>query len=272
MKRFLILVGAAALLLSCNNAARREAAREQARLDSIARAEAVRDSIAAAKKHKRRVKEAEITAASLPEEPVFDIITNLGTIKVRLFKDTPHHRDNFVKLALAGYYDSLLFHRVIKDFMIQGGDPFTRDTARADMYGQGGPDYTIPAEFIRDEEGQLVHRHKKGALAAARRGDFANPMKESSGSQFYIVQNEANCLHLDGEYTVFGETVAGLAVIDKIAGLKTDRYDRPLRDVRIRKIRPDKELNKPDKKVEAEQSGDAPAPAEEEEEEEEDGI
>lgn len=273
MKRFLLLLGLSALLFSCNNAARREAAREQARLDSIARAEAVRDSIAAAKKLKKRIKEAEVTAAELPEEPVFDIITNLGTIKVRLFKDTPKHRDNFVKLALAGYYDSLLFHRVIKDFMIQGGDPFTRDTARADMYGQGGPDYTIPAEFVKDEEGQPLHRHVKGALAAARRGDFANPMKESSGSQFYLVSSEVNCRHLDGEYTVFGETVAGLNVIDKIAAVKTDRYDRPVRDVRIRRIKPDKELNKADAKVEAEKGKDLPAaPDTQEPEEEEPGI
>ncbi len=201
-----------------------------------------------------------------PEEPIFDILTSMGTIRVKLYKDTPKHRANFIRLALTHYYDGLLFHRVVEDFVIQGGDPFTRDSTRLEEWGEGGPGYTIDPEIVPE------HTHKKGALAAARRGNYANPMKESSGSQFYLVQNADNCKHLDGEYTVFGETVAGLAVIDKIAGLKTDRYDRPLRDVRIRKIRPDKELNKPDKKVEAEQSGDAPAPAEEEEEEEEDGI
>lgn len=181
-------------------------------------------------------------AKTLPPTPVFDIVTNMGTIKVRLFSDTPRHRDNFEKLALAGYYDSLLFHRVINGFMIQGGDPFTRDTSKVAEYGQGGPDYTIPAE-MRDSTGTPLHRHSKGALAAARRGNLANPFKESSGSQFYIVQNPDNCVHLDGEYTVFGETVAGFNVIDKIAGVKTDRLDRPVNDVRIITIKPDKELN-----------------------------
>ena len=189
-------------------------------------------------------------AKKLPEEPVFDIVTNYGTIKVRLYKDTPRHKANFEKLALAGYYDSLLFHRVINGFMIQAGDPYTRDTAKVEMYGMGGPNYTIPAE-MRDADGNPLHRHKKGALAAARRGDIANPFKESSGSQFYIVQNADNCVHLDGEYTVFGETVAGLNVIDKIAQAKTDRLDRPVRDIRILKITPDEELNKIQREKEA---------------------
>ena len=182
-------------------------------------------------------------AGQLPEEPVFDIVTTLGTIRVKLYKDTPRHRDNFEKLALSGYYDSLLFHRVINGFMIQGGDPFTRDTARVAEYGQGGPDYTLPAE-MRDADGKPLHRHKKGALAAARRGDLANPYKESSGSQFYLVQDPDHCIHLDGEYTVFGETVAGLNVIDKIAAVETDRYDRPVTDVRILRVRPNDELNR----------------------------
>ncbi|MBO4467477.1 MAG: peptidylprolyl isomerase [Bacteroidales bacterium] len=181
-------------------------------------------------------------AKALPASPVFDIVTNMGTITVRLFSDTPLHRNNFEKLALSGYYDDLLFHRVINGFMIQGGDPYTRDTSKVELYGQGGPSYTIPAE-MRDPEGNPLHRHVKGALAAARRGDIANPFKESSGSQFYIVQNPDNCKHLDGEYTVFGETVSGFNVIDKIAGVKTDRLDRPVSDVRIISIKPDKELN-----------------------------
>ena len=126
--------------------------------------------------------------------------------------------------------------------MIQGGDPFTKDTTLVDRYGEGGPSYTIPAE-MRDSLGQPLHRHKKGALAAARRGDLANPFKESSGSQFYLVQDPDNCIHLDGEYTVFGETVAGFNVIDKIASVPTDRHDRPLNEVKIVKIRPNSELN-----------------------------
>jgi peptidyl-prolyl cis-trans isomerase B (cyclophilin B) len=167
----------------------------------------------------------------------------MGTIRVKLYKDTPRHNANFQKLALSGYYDSLLFHRVINHFMIQGGDPFTRDTSLVDRYGEGGPSYTIPAEMV-DSEGAPLHRHKKGALAAARRSNVANPYKASSGSQFYLVQNPDNCIHLDGEYTVFGETIAGLNVIDKIAATPTDPYDRPLTEVRILNIKPNNELNK----------------------------
>ena len=200
------------------------------------------------KKQDAEVAPADTTAAaaamsSLPEEPVYDIVTNMGTIRVKLYKDTPRHNANFQKLALSGYYDSLLFHRVINHFMIQGGDPFTRDTSKVEQWGEGGPGYTLPAE-MRDSDGNPLHRHKKGALAAARRGDFANPYKESSGSQFYLVQDPDNCVHLDGEYTVFGETVAGLNVIDKIAALPTDRRDRPVQEVRILKIRANEELNK----------------------------
>ena len=197
-----------------------------------------------------KMSETELAAklAALPEEPVMDIVTSMGTIKVRLFKDTPRHRDNFVKLALSGYFDNQVFHRVIDSFMIQGGDPLSRDTLYIDTWGQGGPGYTLPAE-MRDAEGNPLHRHKKGALAAARRGDLANPFKESSGSQFYLVQNPDNCVHLDGEYTVFGETVAGFNVIDKIAATPTDRYDRPITPVVIYSVRPDEEMNKIDEKT-----------------------
>ena len=165
-------------------------------------------------------------------EPEFDIVTTEGTIRVKLYEKTPKHRENFCKLVADHYYDSLLFHRVINGFMIQTGDPYTRDESKADLYGQGGPDYTIPAEFVNE------YYHKKGALAAARRGDIANPRKSSSGSQFYIVQDEMNCIHLDGQYTVFGETIDGLDVIDKIAAAPTDRRDRPVQDIRIITIRP----------------------------------
>jgi len=220
---------AVAMVSGCSNGAKKaaaeaEAAAEQARLDSIAAAEQ------AAKE-----KTAMDIIATLPEEPVFDIVTNLGTIKVKLYSKTPKHRENFAKLALTGYYDSLLFHRVINGFMIQGGDPYTRDTSAAAVakYGQGGPGYTIPAEFVPE------YTHKKGALAAARRGDVANPMKESSGSQFYIVQNADACAQLDGAYTVFGETVSGLDIIDRIAQVATDQRDKPLMDVRIQTIKLD---------------------------------
>ena len=224
MKKFVYVALVLALMAGCKN--RSQSAQEAVNMEP-------QDSLAALK-----------AAKALPEEPVFDIVTTMGTIRVKLYKDTPRHRDNFEKLALGGYYDSLLFHRTINGFMIQGGDPFTKDTSKVELYGQGGPSYTIPAE-MRDTLGTPLHRHKKGALAAARRGDLANPFKESSGSQFYLVQDPDNCTHLDGEYTVFGETVAGLNVIDKIAAVPTDRYDRPLQDVRIIRIRPNNELNSP---------------------------
>ena len=197
----------------------------------------------------------------LPQEPVFDIVTSMGTIRVKLYKNTPKHRDNFIKLALSHYYDDLLFHRVMDGFMIQGGDPYTRDTTRFEEWGEGGPGYTIDAE-IRPE-----YTHKKGALAAARRGNLANPMRESSGSQFYLVQDSTACKHLDGEYTVFGEAVGGLNVIDRIARVKTDRYDRPLRPVTIVRIRPNTQLNKRalEEEQRAREAAENPDPAEGEE-------
>ena len=230
MKKYLYLMIALAVLAGCKN---RNKAKEAADAvpEEIELTVEPTDTLAAQK-----------AAEALPEEPVFDIVTNMGTIRVKLYKDTPRHRDNFEKLALSGYYDSTLFHRVINGFMIQGGDPFTKDTALVAQYGEGGPKYTIPAE-MRDADGAPLHRHKKGALAAARVGDLANPFKASSGSQFYLVQDPDHCVHLDGEYTVFGETVAGLNVIDKIAAVATDRRDRPMADVRILSIRPNPELN-----------------------------
>ena len=206
---------------SCgNNAKKAESEAEQAaREDSLRQAE--------------KMAEAEALMQKLEEEPIFDIQTNLGMIKVKLYSKTPKHKANFEKLALSGFYDGILFHRVIDGFMIQGGDPNTKDTTLVEKYGQGGPGYTIPAEIIPD------YRHKKGALAAARRGDAANPERESSGSQFYLVQSEETCAQLDGAYTVFGETVEGLDVIDRIAKVATDRRDRPISDVRIISIKLD---------------------------------
>ena len=170
--------------------------------------------------------------AELGEEPMLKIKTTDGTMTVRLYSQTPLHRDNFVKLAQSGFYNGLLFHRIIKGFMIQGGDPFTKDSTKIAQFGTGGPGYTLPAEIVPGLT------HKKGALAAARRGDQVNPAKESSGSQFYIVQDPDNCVHLDGEYTIFGEVVDGLSVIDKIASERTDFRDRPLKKVEIISITP----------------------------------
>ncbi len=165
-------------------------------------------------------------------EPEFDMVTSLGTMRIKLYSMTPKHRDNFVKLVKEKYYDGLRFHRVIEGFMIQGGDPYSRDTSKIDLWGQGGPDYTVPAEFVNQ------YWHKKGAIAAARKGDMANPTKASSGSQFYIVHDENNCLHLDGQYSIFGEVIEGLDVIDRIAAVPTDRYDRPYEDVMIISVTP----------------------------------
>ena len=160
-------------------------------------------------------------------EPEFDIVTTHGTMRIKLYDKTPKHRENFTKLVAEKYYDGIRFHRVIEGFMIQAGDPYSRDTSMISMWGQGGPDYTVPAEFVNE------YWHKKGALAAARKGDMANPKKASSGSQFYIVHDENACLHLDGQYSIFGEVIEGLDVIDKIAAVPVDRMDRPYEDVII---------------------------------------
>ena len=221
----LCFIGAAALLCSCGNSSRK--AQEQQAAE-----QAAADSVAAAQLEKQVMEK----IATLPAEPVFNIITSMGVIKVKLYSDTPRHRENFAKLALEKYYDGTLFHRVINGFMIQGGDPLSKDPANKAKFGTGGPDYTVPAEFVPE------HTHKKGALAAARRGDAANPLKESSGSQFYIVQDAAACAALDGDYTVFGETVEGFDVIDAIAAVQTDARDCPLQDVKIITVKLDEEL------------------------------
>lgn len=224
MKKTLSIICIASIALlavSCGQNSRKAKAEAQAQAEQVEQARL--DSIKTAEKEMNAIEK----LAQLPEEPMFDIITNCGTMVVKLYSKTPKHRDNFAKLALSGFYDGLLFHRVINGFMIQGGDPLTKDPANAAYFGTGGPDYTVPAEFIPE------YKHKKGALAAARRGDAANPYRESSGSQFYIVQDENACRQLDGQYTVFGETVEGLKVIDEIASVETDRRDRPVNDVKI---------------------------------------
>lgn len=165
-------------------------------------------------------------------ETLLDVVTSEGTIRIKLYEDTPKHRENFLKLASEGFYDNVLFHRVINGFMIQTGDPLTKSFDNPSQYGTGGPGYTIPAEILPH------YTHKKGALAAARQGDFVNPRRESSGSQFYLVHDPKHCVHLDGQYTIFGETVEGLDVIDAIAAKRTNPNDRPLEDVRILCILP----------------------------------
>ena len=194
--------------------------------------------------------------------------TTKGDIELKLYDATPQHRDNFVKLVKECAYDSLLFHRVIRDFMIQGGDPDSKDAAPGVFLGEGDRPYTVPAEFSLDEG--IFHR--RGVLAAAREGDDVNPEQRSSAMQFYIVWGKifdeqgldnvqkrldertggrvkltpemrevyktvGGTPHLDGQYTVFGEVVSGLDVVDAIQQVPTDGNDRPLDDVRIIRAR-----------------------------------
>ncbi|MDR2362626.1 MAG: peptidylprolyl isomerase [Prevotellaceae bacterium] len=193
----------------------------------------------------------------LGDSPKLVIETTYGNITVKLYAETPLHRDNFLNLASTGYYDGVIFHRVIEGFMIQTGDPDSKQPVKGKMYGMGGPKERIPAEIIPG-----IY-HKKGALAAARDN---NPQKASSGSQFYIVQGnvftpnelaqveqrgialtpEQKELYstvggspwLDGAYTVFGEVVDGMDVIDKIAAVQKDGHDRPIEDIFILRIKP----------------------------------
>ena len=205
------------------------------------------------------------------KEQKMKIETTEGEITLKLYNETPLHRDNFIKLVKSKFYDGVLFHRVIEQFMIQGGDPNSRDAMPGKMLGDGDVGYTIPAEFRTP---QLYH--KRGVLAAAREGDDENPEKASSGCQFYIVvgkqfthedldEMEASKIkkhghandstykfsdqartdyttiggtpHLDGNYTVFGEVLTGMDVVDRIAQARTNRADRPREDIRIIKIR-----------------------------------
>lgn len=195
-----------------------------------------------------------IAYAAKPKHWYVKISTEKGECIIRLYNETPLHRDNFLKLAKEGFYNGTIFHRVIKDFMIQGGDPESKNADSNVIVGKGGPGYTVPAEF-RDS---LFH--KKGALAAARDN---NPHKASSGSQFYLVQGrvftnteldllEHNRLehkipdyqreiyktiggtpHLDRNYTVYGEVVKGLALIDTVASVETGNANRPKEDIKM---------------------------------------
>lgn len=160
------------------------------------------------------------------KEYLVTIATSLGKIHLLLFDETPKHKENFLKLVKSKFYDSTSFHRIIKGFMIQGGDPNSKDN---DPYndGQGGPGYTIPAEF------NAKFTHIQGAIAAARMGDQVNPAKESSGSQFYIVDNKEGAHFLDNNYTVFGQVIAGIEIVEKIAVQPKDGRDRPLTDIRM---------------------------------------
>lgn len=151
------------------------------------------------------------------KDQVVIVTTSYGQMTIMLYDQTPKHKANFLKLAEEGFYTGTGFHRVIKGFMIQAGDPNSKEGGEADKMGQGGPGYTLDAEFVK------AYTHARGALAAARQGDQVNPKKASSGSQFYIVQNPDACKHLNGSYTVFGQVIGGMDVIDKIANAPVDR-------------------------------------------------
>ena len=160
------------------------------------------------------------------KEDVVTIHTELGDIVLLLFNETPKHKANFIKLIEEGAYDSTTFHRIMAGFMIQGGDP---NSLNEDPYddGRGGPGYTVDAEF------NPKFTHVYGALAAARQPDQVNPEKASSGSQFYIVEPKDGYHPLDGNYTVFGQTISGFDVISKIATQPKDARNRPLTDIKM---------------------------------------
>ena len=155
------------------------------------------------------------------------IETSLGNITIALYNETPLHRDNFIKLANEHFYDSLLFHRIMQQFMIQAGDPDSKNAEPGKRLGMGGPGYTIPAEI------RSGFSNRRGAVAAARLGDQQNPQRESSGSQFYIVDKYEGATWLDGQYTVFGEVISGMDVVDQIAAKPVDQANRPIEDIRI---------------------------------------
>ncbi|HRI59658.1 MAG TPA: peptidylprolyl isomerase [Saprospiraceae bacterium] len=208
-----------------------------------------------ATKGSKTVTKKQMVQITAPERCLIEIETDFGTMTAELYNSTPKHRDNFIKLAEEGYYNDLLFHRVINGFMIQGGDPQSRNAPAGQALGMGGPSYQIPAEFVD------TLAHVKGALAAARTN---NPEKKSSGSQFYIVQGSGPMKEemlnqiemqkgfhytpelrkeylelggtpfLDRDYTVFGRVIKGLDVIDKIAATQTAPGDRPVKDVKMK--------------------------------------
>lgn len=160
-------------------------------------------------------------------EPLVIVSTDFGEIVILLFNETPQHKKNFLELAKGGFYDGTSFHRVIDNFMIQGGDPNSKDNDKTND-GRGSPGYKVPAEFVDDLT------HVQGAVAAARQADRVNPEKESNGSQFYIIEPEQGYHFLDGEYTVFGQVISGIEVVQTIAEQPKDpRTNRPLDDIKM---------------------------------------
>ena len=195
------------------------------------------------------------------KETLVLIDTDMGKIKVKLYNETPQHRDNFIKLINEGRYDGLIFHRIIKQFMVQGGDVTSKDAPIDKPLGDGDLGYTVPAESVYPK-----YFHKRGASCAAHTGDDTNPERASSATQFYIVtgkfftdmeldkkeaeegikytpeQREAYKIqggapHLDNKYTVFGEVVKGQDVVDKMHLVATNDKDRPLKNIKIKSMK-----------------------------------
>ncbi len=164
------------------------------------------------------------------KEVVMVVETTMGTVEFKLYNETPLHRDNFIRLAEEHYFDSLLFHRVIDDFVIQGGDPNSKYAKPGELLGDGEPDFRVPAEIRVDQGITCV----KGSILAAREGDDVNPDRESCASQYCFMMRP--CPHLDGAYTVFGEVTEGMDVLEAIQKVATDEYDRPLEDIRMLKV------------------------------------
>lgn len=160
-------------------------------------------------------------------EQLIEIKTNYGTMYMWLYKETPLHRANFLKLAGENYFDTTTFHRCIKNFMIQGGDPNSKDEDTLND-GSGGPGYTIPAEIDTS-----LFKHKRGAIGAARLPDNINPEKESSGSQFYICLSRPGTAGLDNKYTVFGEILSGMEAADLIVKQPQNAQNRPYTDIKM---------------------------------------
>ncbi len=197
-----------------------------------------------------------VTQAKKTKDVLVEVSTIHGKMVFKLYNETPLHKANFIKLTKEGFFNDLLFHRIIREFMIQGGDPDSRTAVPGQQLGNGGPGYNVSAEF----NDKFIH--KKGALSAARMGDYVNPKKESSGSQFYIVQGRkysdselsnfeqqtsikytseqriayktlGGTPHLDRNYTVFGEMISGFEVLDKLASVPTQPGDRPVENLKM---------------------------------------
>ena len=158
---------------------------------------------------------------AIPTEKIVELRTDYGNMYIWLYKETPLHRNNFLRLIDSGFLENTEFHRVIKNFVIQGGDPLSKDSIRTND-GTGGPGYTIPAEIDSTR-----FKHKYGAVGAARLGDATNPLRASSGSQFYIVVNKNSQKSLDGAYTVFGEVINGMTSADSISNVPKNGSDLP---------------------------------------------